>query len=145
MDERNRGVFRKIYGGMNMKKILCFILFCLFSIRVCAGNAASKYFAQYVSYTTPQGVSKKSIREIIELKNNEIIFYSHKRCRKYLFSWNDDCLEYKKGKNTFRIFYDSSTNELYTKKPGKWFFIPKKIVYRPLAAETASKRIKQWQ
>ena len=90
-------------------------------------------------------VLKKSIREIIELKNNEIIFYSHKRCRKYLFSWNDDCLEYKKGKNTFRIFYDSSTNELYTKKPGKWFFIPKKIVYRPLAAETASKRIKQWQ
>ena len=128
-----------------MEKVLCFFLFCLLSFAVCAGEAASKYFGQYVSYTTPQGAAKKSIREIIELKNNEIIFYSHKRCRKYLFTQNNDCLEYKKGKSTHRIFYDSSVNELYAKKMGKWFFIPAKIVYLPITAEIAIQQIKQWQ
>jgi hypothetical protein len=62
-----------------------------------------------------------------------------------LFTQNNDCLEYKKGKSTHRIFYDSSVNELYAKKPGKWFFIPAKIVYLPITAEIAIQQIKQWQ
>lgn len=128
-----------------MKKVFCLILFCLLSLAICGGEADSKYFGQYISYTTPQEAAKKALGEIIELKNNEIIFYSHKRCRKYLFTRNNDCLEYKAGKSTHRIFYDSSANELYAKKPGKWFFIPEKIVFRPITAETAAQQIKQWQ
>ena len=127
-----------------MKKVFCLILFCLLSLAICGGEADSKYFGQHVSYTTPQGAAKKALGEIIELKNNEIIFYSHKRCRKYLFTRNNDCFEYKKGKSSRRIYYDSSTNELYAKKPGKWFFIPEKIVFHPISAETAAQQIKQW-
>ena len=128
-----------------MKKVFSSVLFCLFPLAVCAGEADSEYFGQYVSYTTPQGEAKKALGEIIELKNNEIIFHSHKRCKKYQFTQNNDCLEYKKGASSHRIFYDQSTNELYAKKPGKWFFIPAKIVFRPITAEIAVQQIKQWQ
>ncbi len=77
--------------GEKMKK--CFAVFLLlFTATIeCAANdnvrSASeiKYFGQYVSYTTPQGVSQKALGEIIALKDNEIIFYAHKYYEKYLF------------------------------------------------------------
>ena len=108
-------------------------------------NATPKYFGQYVSYKNPQGILQKSLGEIILLKNNELTFYSHKRCRKYVFTLNNNCLEYKKNTATQRLEYDSANDTLYIKKPGPWFFIPTKIIWERISNEAAEKQIKNWQ
>ena len=130
-----------------MKK--CFAIFLsLFTavVALLANDAPQiKYFGQYVSYTTPRGVKQKSLGEIIALKNNEITFYSHKRCRNYLFTRNGDRLEFKIKKSTNRLFYDRSADEYYFKKPGKWFFFPEKIIYVHITTEVAEKQISEWQ
>ena len=108
-------------------------------------NAAPKYFGQYVSYKNPQGILQKSLGEIILLKNNELTFYSHKRCRKYVFTLNNGWLEYKQKQVTLRLKYDSSNNMLYDVKPGPWFFIPTKITWERISNDAAEKQIKKWQ
>ena len=57
-----------------MKKVLCFFVFCLLSLAVCAGEAASKYFGQYVSYTTPQGAAKKALGKSLNSKTMKLYF-----------------------------------------------------------------------
>ena len=88
---------------------------------------------------------QKSLGEIILLKNNELTFYSHKRCRKYVFTLNNGWLEYKQKQATLRLKYDSSNNMLYDVKPGPWFFIPTKIIWERISNDAAEKQIKKWQ
>lgn len=134
-----------------MKKyfLILIFLFTVFSIFASNENeiinAIPKYFGQYISYKNPQGVWKKELVEIILLKNNELTFYSHKRCKKYVFTLNNNCLEYKKNTATLRIMYDSSKNMMYTVKPGKWLFIPTQIIWERISDDVAEKQIKNWQ
>lgn len=104
-----------------------------------------KYWGQYVNYKSSSGQPQRSIGEIIMLKNGSITFYSHRRQKTSSFIYKDNYIEYQLGNSgKQRIFYDSSQNILYKKKPGKLFFIPEKIIYVPLDSKIAKKQIQEW-
>ena len=134
-----------------MKKHFMILIFLFAGFSIFAANenniinASPKYFGQYVSYKNPQGILQKSLGEIILLKNNELTFYSHKRCRKYVFTLNNGWLEYKQKQATLRLKHDSSNNMLYDVKPGPLFFIPTKIIWERISNDAAEKQIKKWQ
>ena len=134
-----------------MKKLFMILIFLFTGFSIFAANenditsAAPKYFGQYVSYKNPQGVWKKDLGEIILLKNNTLTFYSHKRCKNYVFTFNNGYLEYKKNTKSRRIKYDSSKDALYAAKPGPWLFIPAKTVWERISNDAAEKQIKKWQ
>ena len=108
-------------------------------------SAQERYWGQYVDYKYPSGERKKTLGEIVMLKNNEIIFYSHKRQRMSSFNLTGNCLEYHPGKHTKeRIYYDPQRNVLYRVKPGVYFFISQKIEYFPVNNEIAKKQITEW-
>lgn len=126
-----------------LKKFLLLTLMMIFSLTLYAEHQhfilseKPRYWGQYIS--------QKALGEIVMLQNNDITFFSHNRCRKFIFSSKDNCLEYKIKNRVDRIFYDPSTKGLYKTKPGKLFFIPAKIIFVPITDQIAENQIRIWQ
>jgi len=58
-------------------------------------SAIPVYWGHYVTYTEPDGSTRKSLGEIIMLQNDEITIYSHQREIHAQFAQKDDFIEYQ--------------------------------------------------
>ena len=110
---------------------------------------SEKYWGLFIPRPDTHSTSdhKEYPAVVIYFQKNTLTIISAAKTYQTKYNIEEGVIKYhkKNGKHLIdrRIFYNQKDNTLYYKKPGFWYFIPKKIIYHPLRDETAQKAIEE--
>ena len=106
------------------------------------------FFVPYIN-TDENSNKKEYLAVVIYFQKDTLTIISADRTYKTKYIIENGIIKYhdRNGKYLINrhLFYNRRHNILYYKKPGFWYFIPKKIIYYPLQVNVAQKTIEEFQ
>ena len=118
---------------------------------MCYSFFSGKYWAMFVPYEKHDASlnKKEYIAVVLYFQKDTLSIISASGTYKTKYSIDNEKIKYheRNGRHLINrnLFYDKKQNILYHKKPGRWYFIPQRIIYHPLQADVAQNVIEEFQ